>query len=264
MDTRFWGPSGWKLLHLNTFTYNPDKKKETLKFLKTLPFILPCKYCRSSLTDYYRQHPYTEKLDTRDDFIKWMYTIHNCVNDKLSKQGLNPAPNPTISDVKIFYKKWLNEDWESHLLTLWNFLFAIAYNHPKESSRHSKPMPNCPQDINKCTDECEKNKWNTLDLQRRMKWYTTFWKILPAVLPPKICSKWIDAERKTNPNFLCRKSTIAWLWRMRCYLDKEFKDPYTQICKRIASYSSNCSSSTKGKTCRKKSMYVQKRLTRKN
>ena len=33
MDTRFWGPSAWKLLHLISFAYEPSKKKEYERFL---------------------------------------------------------------------------------------------------------------------------------------------------------------------------------------------------------------------------------------
>ena len=57
MDTRFWGPSGWQLLHsiTNKYPNNPDKlEKDAYEiFFKSLPFILPCIYCRNSLTEYY-------------------------------------------------------------------------------------------------------------------------------------------------------------------------------------------------------------------
>ena len=54
MDTRFWGPDGWKLLHSITENYPtvPDKKNKDLyrKFFLSLPYVLPCVYCRKSLT----------------------------------------------------------------------------------------------------------------------------------------------------------------------------------------------------------------------
>ena len=57
MDTKFWGPSGWKLLHLITFTYEPSQSKAVGKFFELLPFVLPCKFCRASLTEYMDDDP---------------------------------------------------------------------------------------------------------------------------------------------------------------------------------------------------------------
>jgi nitroimidazol reductase NimA-like FMN-containing flavoprotein (pyridoxamine 5'-phosphate oxidase superfamily) len=263
MDTRFWGPSGWKLLHLITFTYEPNIDNQPLltkNFLETLPYILPCKFCRASLTDYYRELPFEiEKdgkiesvLESRDKFTKWMYDIHNLVNNKLRKQGLNPNQDPNYQSVKGFYEKWLRgSTWQEQLLTFWDFLFSVAYNHPKETTKQSKPMPECPKDIYKCTDKCEKNKWNVLGIKDRLYWYKRFWDFLPAVLPIHIQERWLYFQTKYKPTIECRRSSIAWLWRMRCALDPQFSDPYTQVCKRIATYSSDCSKSINGKTCRK-------------
>lgn len=252
MDTRFWGPSGWKMLHLITFTYEPSNAKNMDKFLETLPYILPCKFCRSSLTDYYKEHPYTPHLHSKQALIKWMYTIHNCVNDKLRKQGLNPNKDPSLSEVKKYYASWIESCPMINKLTVfWDFLFSVAYNHPKESSRGSKPMPNCPQEAYTCKHECERNKWNVLTVQERMKWYSKFWELLPAVLPTEISHVW-QQKQKEEPCLECRRSTVAWLWRTRCAIDPEFKDPYTEICKKVSSYSSECSKSVRSRTCRKK------------
>jgi len=255
MDTRFWGPSGWKLLHLISFDYQENKQERIYaQFFETLPYILPCKFCRASLTDYYRQHPFQEngKLIPDLDLAKWMYQIHNCVNDKLRKQGLNPSPNPPFSKVKEFYESWRTCNWNQQLSTFWDFLFAVAYNHPKETTTHSKPMPNCPSDIYQCKDKCEKNKWNVLHVKDRIQWFVRFWSLLPAVLPGEIGKKWKEVER-TNPAKLeCRRSILAWLWRMRCGLDISFKDPYTSVCKRIAGYSSDCGKTKRAVTCRKR------------
>jgi hypothetical protein len=44
---------------------------------------------------------------------------------------------------------------------------------------------------------------------------------------------------------------LAWLWRMRCGLDTDFRDPYTSVCHRIKTYSSDCGKSKNAITCRK-------------
>ena len=252
MDTRFWGPSGWKLLHLVTFDYkySPQNAVIYAQFLESLPYILPCKFCRASLTDYYKQYPFKTYVNINPnlDLKKWMYNIHNCVNDKLRSQGLNTNANPKYEDVKKIYEKLLKCDWQTQLSMMWDFLFAVAYNHPKES--HSEPMPNCPKGVYKCKDKCEKNKWNVLPLCDKIYWFKRFWAFLPVVLPEEISKKWKEIENP--PTLKCRRSTLAWLWRMRCALDSNFKDPYTSICKKITAYSSDCGKNKKAITCRKR------------
>jgi hypothetical protein len=248
MDTRFWGPSGWKLLHHATFQYREELDREYKAFFETIPYILPCKYCRTSLTDYYEEYP----VDLKNP-VKWMYTIHNCVNNKLRSQNLNPRANPTLNQVSTLYTTWISESRPlNRLSTFWDFLFAVAYNHPKEASRKSKPMPDCPPTAHTCDDPCVRNRWNTLDPKTRMQWYEQFWELLPDVLGSELEPLWSEALTKTRPDLSCRKSVVAWLWRQRCAMDPEFKDPYTSVCKTIASYSSDCGSKKKAKTCRKR------------
>ena len=251
MDTRFWGPSGWKLLHL--ICAEPAHDNHALaEFFETIPYILPCKFCRASLTDYYRQHPFSPH-----HLPKWMYTIHNCVNDKLRKQGLHPAADPTYAQVKKIDQQ--KQTWDQQMLPLWDFFFSVAYHHPKQSAFHSKPMPDCPKKVG--TDPCERNKWNVLPWKQRMHWYGRFWTFLPAVLPHELGKRWKMAEQQHPPTMGSRRSVLAWLWRMRCGLDTEFHDPYTSVCRRIKTYSSECGKSNRGITCRKRS--TRKRSTRK-
>ena len=258
MDTRFWGPSGWKLFHLicTDYTYSTENAINYARFLETLPYVLPCKFCRSSLTDYYRQHPYQNgkgSIDPTLDLSKWMYTIHNCVNAKLKGQGLYTAVAPPFAQVTKKYKQLLQCPLEQQVA--WDFLFAIAYHHPKERSLFSKPMPKCPKEIYTCTDICEKNKWNVLPLNDRIMWFSRFWSFLPAVLPAKVAVKWIILQKKNPPTLSNRQSVLAWLWRMRCGLDVKFADPYTSMCKHIATYSSDCGASKRGITCRRQSRH---------
>ena len=124
-------------------------------------------------------------------------------------------------------------------------------------------MPDCPSNVKICKDITEKNKWNVLGKGVRMLWFKRFWHYLPVVLPKEIQKNWIEALKKVRPNLKNRKSTLAWLWRMRCELDPHFKDPYTLICKKISEYSSDCSSNNKAKTCRKTRNYTVGVKTRK-
>ena len=276
MDTRFWGPSGWKMLHLITFnyTYSAETAITYSKFFETLPYILPCKYCRSSLSDYYKEHPFqipggiylnTNKAPFQNgkgvmnpvlNIERWLYTIHNSVNKKLKQQGLQNNPTPSFAQVTIYYTRLKKSPWYEQLALFWDFLFAVGYNHPKQTP--SKPMPDCPKGIKTCRDKTELNKWNVLPLDDRMKWYNRFWISLPVILPHEIAKRWAIVEKQHQPTLESRRSTLAWLWRMRCGLDVDFKDPYTSVCKKIAAYSSDCGRSKYGKTCRKHRTRSQK------
>ena len=109
MNTTFWGPDGWKFLHILTFIY-PEKpnqyEKEKMKhFMNSIRFILPCKYCRLIFTKYMKSLPIDDYLDSRDLCIEWLYKIHNKVNKKLRIQGFCKHSNPDLVDVKAHYKK---------------------------------------------------------------------------------------------------------------------------------------------------------------
>lgn len=258
MDTRFWGPSGWKLLHHIAHAYRPtpEHRIQYAKFLDTLPYILPCKFCRASLTDYYQDVPYAlanSLLSPTLDLPRWMWNIHNRVNDKLRKQGLHPDPNPTYPQVKRLYDTLLEAPWQQQLALFWDFLFSVAYHHPYERHLYAEPMPDCPPDVKRNATtlaSCDKNKWNLLPRGERMAWFQRFWSALPAVLPPTIAVHWKRAQAHHPPTLQSRSSTLAWLWRMRCSLDTTYHDPYRYVCKALASYSSDCATRKGAKTCR--------------
>lgn len=246
------------MLHYITYQYpiNPSGANQSLmlKFLKTIPFILPCKFCRYSLTCYMREDSPLSNCNSGKSLRKWLYRIHNQVNNKLRAQNLNPSSNPPFSHVDAFYRKWLKEGdpMTCHLPTFWDFLFSVAYNHPKESSRHSKPMPDCPKVAYTCKNLMEKNKWNILSPDKRQNIFEHFWILLPKCLGPEIGAQWQSAAGTTSPSYKNRRETVAWLWRMRCALDSDFKDPYTEICRKIRNFSSDCSKKTRARTCRRR------------
>jgi hypothetical protein len=120
MDTRFWGPSAWQLFHLVAFvSEHPDD------VLNKMKDVLPCRYCRESTTEFTKRHP------LRGDPGRWMYDIHNMVNDKLRKQAredptvVNPGPDPTFECVRNRYEKMKPNQVPGR-----DFLFSIAFNYP--------------------------------------------------------------------------------------------------------------------------------------
>ena len=108
MNTTFWGPSGWEFLHTLTFIY-PEQpsyidKVKMQNFMKSISYILPCKYCRTSFTKYSISLPIVDYLDSRETMIEWLYKIHNKVNKKLRSQGFCKYDNPELDTVKYKYK----------------------------------------------------------------------------------------------------------------------------------------------------------------
>ena len=131
MDTRYWGPSGWSLLHSIASAYHPTRNcpKRVQHFFDSLPTVLPCIYCRRSLADYYQQLPLKPSyLTDNRKFQCWLYRIHNLVNGKLRNQGLPVDPDPRLSDI---INKFSGHE-ETACLHGWDFLYAIAMNYPED------------------------------------------------------------------------------------------------------------------------------------
>ena len=88
MQTRVWGPAGWVFLHCIAQNYpeNPtDLQKEMYKsFFELVGNVLPCRYCRESYQEFVKETPLNKNvMKNRYTFSKWLYDIHNKVNEKL-------------------------------------------------------------------------------------------------------------------------------------------------------------------------------------
>jgi hypothetical protein len=249
MDTKFWGPSGWKLLHTLTFTYDTRQKAAMKEFLETLPFILPCKFCRHSLTEYYCADP--PNLSSVETLSRWLWRIHNKVNAKLRSQGQTLPPDPTYAAVKRMYEGALPNGLGPEACKSfpgWDFLFSVAYSHPLTVK--GKPMPEeakAPTACHGLSPDQEANRMNTLSSEKRLVHWNRFWATLPKVMPPVWATAWTGGAASGLKN---RQQATRWLWRIRCDFSHG-ADPYRQVCQRLATYESGCSKSTRARTCRK-------------
>jgi hypothetical protein len=88
--TACWGPGSWICFHSITFGYpvepTQDHKNNYRQFFESIGDVLPCKYCRES----YKQFITTgdtkitdDVFKNRDSLTKWLYNIHEKVNNKL-------------------------------------------------------------------------------------------------------------------------------------------------------------------------------------
>ena len=84
-------------LHCVTFGYpmDPDRydqehgmppgntRRHYAHFFNEVGRVLPCRYCRDSYLDYIRELPVERHLQSRNTLVRWLFLIHNKVNEKL-------------------------------------------------------------------------------------------------------------------------------------------------------------------------------------
>ena len=82
MDPTIWGPGTWTFLHSTALSYpvKPDymDKKRYSEFFHNLQYVLPCPDCQQHYRQNLKRHPI--QLNSRDELVSWVVTIHNEVN----------------------------------------------------------------------------------------------------------------------------------------------------------------------------------------
>lgn len=251
MDTRYWGPSAWRLLHLISFAATPKQSKHICAFFRTIPYILPCKYCRKSFSEYIAKDP----IESTDSIPKWLWRMHNDVNAKLRRQHLHSKDetDPTFKSVKDVYTERLAAGCTRTNFEGWEFLFSVAEAHPlSREGRGGTPIKGHPAP-EMVTDPLERNRWNLMEPEERLVYYTQFWKLLPRALP---FTEWTTIWERSEGGTGCRKLCLKYLWNIRRTMETELellnRTTYNSLCKELQQYRSGCTTSVRGKTCRKK------------
>ena len=241
MDTRFWGPSAWRLLHLVSFSTTETKK--TCDFFNLLPYLLPCKYCRTSLSGFILKNPVDCAVRERR-LPRWLWRIHNSVNEKLGV----PKPYPPFSAVEKIYTERLNYGCTRTTFDGWDFLFSVAENHPySRLGLGSEPIEDAPSPDG--LSDLERNKWNLLSCDEKYEKFVQFWNILPDVLP---FPEWREAWRKHDSgHWSTRADAIRTLWKIRSGMEKDMellnKTSYSSLCKVLQE-----NRASRGRTLKKK------------
>jgi hypothetical protein len=225
MDTRFWGPSGWQLFHLIAF-----KSEHPREVLDDMKDVLPCKFCRASTTEFVKKHP------PKKPYGRWLYEIHNMVNNKLRTQCaddpkvINPGPDPEFEEVKAKYDRMKTPD----AVPGRDFLMAVSYNFSGE-----------PADA---------------------KTQREFLHHLAEAYPYPELRKVVQRYLKTHePSLTSQRSYTHWMYGLMKELSETIKVPirsYRGYMSHLAYYKSGCmGKSYKGKTCRRvaKGVYTKDR-----
>jgi hypothetical protein len=91
INTRVWGPILWQFLHMISFNYpvqpTEQDKKNYYNYIENLQNILPCKTCRDNLKNNLKSAGFgMDKLKNRTTFSRFIYDLHNVVNECLGKK----------------------------------------------------------------------------------------------------------------------------------------------------------------------------------
>jgi len=232
------------------------------EFFTLLPYVLPCKFCRASLSDYYAVDPVPSKASA---FKHWLYRIHNRVNGKLRDQHLLKEKDPEWSAIQAQYKAMI--DCSEQQFVGWDFLYSIIHTTPGPHTPTS-PMPSAPP-LEVLTTPDLRNRWNTMSRGERIPLLTRWWDLLPHVLPYKSWrSAWSSAKQQpvlTMP----KRAITAWLFSVEQHLCKMLNTAtkhtsLSGVCCELRTFASGCASkkTRKTKTCRSKTLKRSKLLNR--
>ena len=275
MDTRFWGPSGWKLFHLVAAEPIRDEvhARAVSAWFALLPYILPCKYCRASLTDYYKLQPLTtDILHSPAAFTRWAYDIHNRVNAKLRGQGLLDEPDPSWSTIRDHYATehaTLCGPAPKPLLG-WDFMTSVAYSTPG-IDYVPVPMPDMPEEITPTEAASlplqERNRYNLLTRQERLDALSVWWGLIPSILP---CAAWRDAWAaipSPPPLRKGRDAMMRWMWSVERRVCGALRCPTphanrSALDATVGAFESGCGTATnrRTKTCRTRRLRQRDRV----
>lgn len=129
MDTKFWGPGGWKLLHAISFGFPDRYTNKSIdiyrRFYETIQYILPCETCRNNYKDHIKIHPISY-ITSKDTCKLWLYNIHNSASDIIRHENRNIGYNPEFELIKDKYdvlcKKKICKNSQ-----VWDFMYSVAY-----------------------------------------------------------------------------------------------------------------------------------------
>ena len=111
MDPHIWGPGAWTLLHSVTFNY-PEKptqqdKNEFSDFFYALANVLPCSVCQDHFKKHLNNLPIKFYLESKETLTKWLFEIHNLVNQDTKKKTIK------YKQFKQIYKNIYSKSKES-------------------------------------------------------------------------------------------------------------------------------------------------------
>ena len=101
LDSNVWGPPMWFFLHTSAMCYplrpNAVTKKKFYEFFQNLHLFIPIEPMSSNFSKLLDEYPIAPYLDNRESLIRWVWFIHNKINQQLEK------PQISLNDFYIKY-----------------------------------------------------------------------------------------------------------------------------------------------------------------
>jgi hypothetical protein len=101
-STPIWGPPLWRILHTLAHAHIPPRHAEkVVRWIQSLAHALPCSFCRASFARFMDQlrgrGNSMRRAIANGSTEKWMYDVHELVNDKLDLQHAENTLFPLLS-----------------------------------------------------------------------------------------------------------------------------------------------------------------------
>ena len=162
-----WGGNAWHLLHtigLNTKITNTNKK-DFLTFLNIFNHILPCDKCKNNFTKKKKNFLINEETLSNHNYQKWVYNIHNMVNDSIYKNKISfqkhidlhkPFKEDKINNFSLLIINQLgNTPSFKDILECKSYLKYLIKLHPKNINNKRELF----NELNKINDSKKLNEW---------------------------------------------------------------------------------------------------------
>lgn len=100
-----WAPISWAYLHYVAASF-PDspseqKRQNFVKFIEHVAEFLPCSLCGNHMQQYLRQNSVYEHTATREQLERYIYDLHENVNDQ---KGIPKENRPSFNEVSLAYR----------------------------------------------------------------------------------------------------------------------------------------------------------------
>jgi hypothetical protein len=136
MNVNIWGPALWDILHGFSSIVNENNFTHFINIIYELNYLLPCIHCQKSYIEYYNEpfQPPTY-FSSKIYFMKYVYDLHNKVNEKLDTQKGRQSINPDFYVIlkRLAINNALEEPFQIN--NLWKFLFTLALKYDTESNQ---------------------------------------------------------------------------------------------------------------------------------
>ncbi len=133
LDPKVWGKHYWFFLDTVAMTYpnhpNDTIKKKYYDFIMNLPLFIPISSISTDFEKLLNLYPVSPYLDNKESLIRWMWFIHNKINEKLEKDKipLEKFYENYYQSYKSTGEKWVeHKKWKSRLIYLTFIILSVG------------------------------------------------------------------------------------------------------------------------------------------